>query len=126
MIESNWMLFAGGIVGGVVALIHGVVMDRVIVRPIDRALSAGVRMNAGARGLITPLLQYSTFAWLIGGLAVMAVALTMGAEVRVAIGLLVGSSYLYAAVANLWMTRGKHPGGWLMVLAVGLIGVSLA
>lgn len=40
-------------------------------------------------------------------------------------GLLVGSMFLYGAVANLWGTRGRHPGWVLMAVAVTLIAVDL-
>lgn len=122
---ANIALFLGGAVGAVVAVIHAVMMDRGIVRPVNRALQEDAQMNAAARALVTPLFQYSTFAWATGGLAIMAAALAMGPEARLAIGLLVGASYLYAAIANLCATRARHPGGWLLVLAIGLIGTGL-
>lgn len=125
MTDFNWVLVAGGCVGMIVALIHGVVMQRFIVRPIGLALAGG-KMARGARKLVTPVLHYSTFAWFIGGLAVVTAALLLDEEARLAIGLLVGASYLYAGIANLWGTRGAHPGGWLMALAVGLIGFGIA
>ena len=44
---------------------------------------------------------------------------------RLAVGLLVGSMFLYGAVANLWGTRGRHPGWMLMAVAVALIAFDL-
>jgi hypothetical protein len=40
---------------------------------------------------------------------------------RLATALLVGSSYLYGALANLWATRGRHPGWVLYAAALVLI-----
>jgi hypothetical protein len=68
------------------------------------------------------LLHFSTFAWLVGGLALVAAAAWFGREVKLATGLLVGSLYLYGALGNAWATRGRHPGWILMAAAVGLIG----
>ena len=67
------------------------------------------------------LLQFSTFNWLLGGLALIAAALWFGQGAKLATGLLVGSSYLFGAVGNLWGTRGRHPGWMLMAVALVLI-----
>ena len=123
--SANIALLAGGGVGAFVSLMHAVMMDRAVVRPVIRALGTSAKMHAAARALVIPLFQYSTFAWLLGGLMLMAAALTMGPEARLALGLLVGASYLYAAVANLWATQGRHPGGWLLLIAIGLITFGL-
>jgi len=53
-------------------------------------------------------------------------ALCGGAEAKLATGLLVGSSYLFGAVGNLWASRGRHPGWALYALALGLIAYGLA
>ena len=53
----------------------------------------------------------------------MAAALWFEPEARLATGLLVGSSYLFGAVANLWGTRGRHPGWILMAVALFLIAL---
>jgi hypothetical protein len=42
-------------------------------------------------------------------------------EARLATGLLVGSSYLFGALGNLWATRGRHPGRMLYAVALVLI-----
>ena len=118
---ADMALLAGGAVGALVSLMHAVMMDRAVVRPVIRALGDSPRMHAAARALVIPLFQYSTFAWLLGGLMLMTAALTMGPEARLALGVLVGASYLYAAVANLWATQARHPGGWLLLLAIVLI-----
>ena len=40
-------------------------------------------------------------------------------------GLLVGSSYLYGALGNLWGTRGRHPGCMLMAAALLLVAFAV-
>ena len=42
-------------------------------------------------------------------------------QAKLAVGLLVGSSYLFAAVGNFWSTRGRHPGWALYAVSLGLI-----
>ena len=69
--------------------------------------------------LVPVLLHFSTFNWFLGGLALIAAAIWFALDARLATGLLVGSSYLFGALGNLWATRGRHP-GWLLY-AVALI-----
>jgi hypothetical protein len=71
------------------------------------------------------LLHFSTFAWLVGGLALIAAAFCHGPDVKLATGLLVGSLYLFGAVGNAWATRGRHPGWMLMAAAAVLIAYGL-
>ena len=71
------------------------------------------------RRLVPALLHYSTVSWLAGGLALIAAALWAGPETKLVVGLGVGALFLYAALGNLWATRGGHPGWMLMAAALG-------
>lgn len=118
----NWhdaALGLAGVIGSGVAVIHGVSVQRLMVRPIEAL--ADTQFSAAVRRLVPGLLQFSTFNWFIGGLALIAAAAWLEAEARFAIGLLVGSSYLFGAVGNFWGTRGRHPGWMLYTVALVLI-----
>jgi hypothetical protein len=108
-----------GIIGSGVAVVHGVLVQRLMVRPIERL--ADGRLTAPVRRLVPPLLQFSTFNWLVGGVALIAAAIWFEPGARLATAFLVGSSYLFAAVGNSWATRGRHPGWMLMAAALFLI-----
>jgi hypothetical protein len=71
------------------------------------------------------LLHFSTFNWFVGGLALIISARAFGQEARLVTGVLVGSSYLFGAVGNLWGTRGRHAGWVLYGIAVLLIAYGL-
>ncbi|HEV7660502.1 MAG TPA: hypothetical protein VGO55_11720 [Allosphingosinicella sp.] len=118
-------LIAAGIVGSGTALVHGVLVQRLMVRPIEPLLAGDGTISAPIRKLVPPLLQFSTFAWLVGGLGLIAAPFLLGREARIATGLLVGSLYLFGALANCWGTRGRHPGWMLMAAALVLIGFGL-
>ncbi len=119
-------LATAGVLGSVVALVHGILTQRLMVRPFAMlAAGDGRRLSAPVRRLVPALLQFSTFNWFLGGLALIAAALWLGPDARLVTGLLVGSSYLYAAVGNLWGTRGRHPGWMLMAAALVLIVLGL-
>src|SRR5205809_287972 len=81
----------------------------------------GQGITAPIRGLVPLLLHFSTFNWFVGGLDLIVAASSFEQEARLATGLLVGSSYLFGALGNLWATRGRHPGWMLYAVAVLLI-----
>ena len=112
-------LGVAGIIGCAVAIAHGVLVQRLMVRPFQEL--AATQFASSIRRLVPGLLQFSTFNWFIGGLALVVGAYALGWEARLAIGMLVGSSYLFGALGNLWATRGRHPGWVLYAAAVLLI-----
>jgi hypothetical protein len=122
--DMTWQdaaLALAGVIGSSVAVFHGVLTQRLMVRPVEALFVADRRIAAPIRRLVPLLLQFSTFNWLLGGLVLIAAALWFEHDARLATGLLVGSSYLYGAVGNLWGTRGRHPGWMLMAIALVLI-----
>jgi hypothetical protein len=122
--DMTWQdaaLALAGVIGSSVAVFHGVLTQRLMVRPVEALFVADRRIAAPIRRLVPLLLQFSTFNWLLGGLVLIAAALWFEHDARLATGLLVGSSYLYGAVGNLWGTRGRHPGWMLMAVALVLI-----
>jgi len=118
-------LALAGLIGAATAIVHGFLTQRLMVRPIDRRLTEAAGVSTTIRRIVPLLLHYSTYSWLVGGIALLIAATIAGAEARIAISLLVGSMYFYAAVANLWATRGRHPGWMLMAAAVALIAFDL-
>ena len=123
----NWQdtaLAMAGVIGVGTAVVHGILTQRLMVRPVE-AFLVDKRIAAPIRRLVPPLLQFSTFNWFVGGLALIVAALWFGPDARLMTGLLVGSSYLYGAVGNLWGTRGRHPGWMLMAAALVLIAVGV-
>ncbi|HEX7967532.1 MAG TPA: hypothetical protein VF502_04890 [Stellaceae bacterium] len=119
----NWQdaaLGMAGIIGGGTAVVHGILVQRLMVRPIAELL-ADKRMAASIKRLVPGLLHFSTVTWFLGGLALIAAAIGFGHDARLATGLCVGGLYLYGALGNLWATRGRHPGWMLMAAALILI-----
>lgn len=122
---QHFALLVAGLIGAATAIFHGIVTQRLMVKPIDRRLAEHAGVSPTIRRIVPPLLHYSSYSWLVGGIALIIAANVADAEARLAIGLLVGSMFLYAAVANAWATRGRHPGWMLMAVAVALIAVDL-
>ena len=117
----NWQdlaLALAGVIGAGTAVVHGVLVQRLMVRPFRGFLAKDRQVIAR---LMPLLLHFSTIAWFLGGLALIAAAIWFGPDARRATGLFVGSLYLFGALANLWATRGRHPGWLLMAAALALI-----
>lgn len=114
-------LSLAGLIGGATAILHGIVTQRLLVEPIDRRLADAPGISPTIRRIVPPLLHYSTYSWLVGGIALVIAANVAGAEARLWVALLVGAMFLYAALANARATRGRHPGWMLMAVAVALI-----
>lgn len=112
-------LAAAGGIGCVVALIHGALTHRYLVLP---GLKAAGDAPSGERAhLAAALLQYSTFSWFAGGVALIAVSLGPAQAQREVAAWLVGTYYLYGAAANLLTLKRLHPGWVLYAAAVALI-----
>lgn len=114
-------LAMAGVIGSCVAVVHGVLVQRLMVRPFGEFLVADRRTAAPVRRLVPLLLHFSTVSWFLGGLALVAAAIWFGRDARLATGLSVGGLYLLGALGNLWGTKGRHPGWMLMAAALILI-----
>ncbi len=124
----NWQnaaLAMAGVIGSTVAVVHGILTQRLMVRPFEELALADGRIAAPIRRLVPLLLHMSTVAWFLGGLALIVAANWFERDLRLATGLFVGSLYLYGAVGNLWGTCGRHPGWMLMAAALVLIAYGL-
>jgi hypothetical protein len=108
-----------GVIGCGVAVIHGVLTQRLMVGPFERL--ADGRIAAPIRRLVPLLLHFSTFNWFVGGLALIVAANSFGQQAKLATAVLVGSSYLFGALGNLWGARRLHPGWMLYAVALVLI-----
>jgi hypothetical protein len=126
--DMNWRdaaLALAGIIGSGVAVGHGMVVQRRMVRPLKEIFLSDKRMAAPFRRIVPPLLHFSTISWFLGGLALIA-ASWRGRDARLATGLFVGSLFLFGALGNLWATRGRpHPGWMLMAAALILIAFGI-
>ena len=116
-------LMVAGLIGSAVAVIHGVLVQRLMVRPMEAVFVTDRRISGPIRRLTSPLLQFSTFNWFLGGLALIVAANWLDRDARLVTAVLVGSSYLFGAIGNLWATRGRHPGWALYSVAFALIVV---
>jgi hypothetical protein len=114
-------LIAAGVIGAAVAVIHGVLMQRYMVRPIENWFWDGARMSAAARRLTPILLHLSTVYWFAGGLALIAAALWLDESAKLATAACVGALYICAVAGNFWGTRGRHPGWMLYAVSLALI-----
>ncbi len=117
MIVHSWAFVVAGCIGASVALLHGVLMQRLMVVPI----LAGSNYPETTRRLLPVLLQFSTFCWFLGGIALIATPVFPDRSSVLTTALVVASFYLFGAVGNFWGTRGRHPGWALLTVCIALI-----
>jgi hypothetical protein len=125
----NWQnaaLAMAGVIGSGVAVVHGILVQRLMVRPFEELALADGRIGVSIRRLVPLLLHFSTVSWFLGGLALIAAARWLEPDARLATGIFVGSLYLFGALGNLWGTRGLHPGWMLMAAALVLIAFGIS
>ena len=125
----NWQstaLAIAGVIGSGVAVVHGILVQRLMVKPFEELALADGRIGAPIRRLVPLLLHFSTISWFLGGLVLIAAAKWFEQDARLATGLFVGSLYLFGALGNLWGTRSLHPGWMLMAVALVLIAFSIS
>lgn len=120
-VMADLALIAAGVVGAFVAVIHGVLTQRLMVVPIEALFSEDGRTAPAIRRIVPIMLHLSTISWFLGGLALIAAALWFSTDARAATAWFVGSLYGFGAIGNLWGTRGRHPGWLLLTLALALI-----
>jgi hypothetical protein len=125
MTWQSTALAMAGVIGSAVAVVHGILTQRLMVRPIETSLVADRRTSATIRRIVPLLLHFSTAVWFTGGLALIGAAIWFDRDTRLATGLFVGSTYLFGAGGNLWATRGRHPGWMLLAASLVLIVVGL-
>ncbi|MGH6872188.1 MAG: hypothetical protein ACREHE_11840 [Rhizomicrobium sp.] len=114
MDEHALALVAAGALGSAVALVRGVLTQRHLVDPLMRMAGGDRRMRASTVRLVPVLLQFSTYAWFLGGLALIAAALWLEPKARLVVCAMVGAIYIFGTLGNLWATRGRHP-GWMLL-----------
>jgi hypothetical protein len=125
----NWQnaaLAMAGVIGCGVAVFHGILVQRLMVKPFEEFVLADGRIGAPIRRLVPLLLHFSTISWFLGGLVLIAAARWSERDVTLTIGVFVGSLYLFGALGNLWGTRGLHPGWMLMAVALVLIAFGIS
>lgn len=119
-------LIASGAIVIAVSLLHGVLVERGMSRPIVEAMGSRRDISSAGKRLVPLLLHFSTFNWFLCGVALVVTGLSLPAAARLPVSLLVGSSILYAAIGNFWGTRGPHPGWLLLTISLALIVVGNA
>jgi preprotein translocase subunit SecG len=125
MPASDIALIAAGVLGSAIAIIHGVLMQRYMIAPIQTWFDAGARMNSASKALTPILLHLTTLYWFAGGLALVAAALWFGPSAKLATSCCVAALYVPAVIGNFIGTKGRHPGWVLYAISTGLIGYSV-
>lgn len=120
---NDILLISAGCIGASVAIIHGVLMQKLMIKPLLQS-SYGQEMKDQAKKLLPILLHFTTLFWFVGGMALIVAPIVFDQTERLIVSIVVASFYTFGALGNFWGTQGKHPGWLLLALAVVLISLS--
>ena len=112
---------AAGLIGAGVAIAHGILMQRFMVKPI----LAETKVSSNTARLLPILLQFSTFCWFFGGVALIATPIMPNQASILTAAIFVSVFYIFGAVGNFVGTQGRHPGWVLLAISSALIGFSV-
>ncbi len=109
---STVLLITSGVLGMVIACIHGWLGEKRVVAP-------AAHPSRAAKRVMHAIMFLSAVYWFIGG-AALTLAPLMDASQKGLIIWIVSAMYTSGAAANFWATRGRHFGWMLLTLATGL------
>jgi hypothetical protein len=110
---SENLLIGAGVLGMMVAAVHGYLSQTRILPAITGLTRTQRRINAAVYHL-------STLYWAVGGAGLVWAAISLAPGQQALAGAAVGFLYASAALANAWATRGRHPGGPLLGAAAAM------
>ena len=88
-LHDTALIFAGSL-GMIVAIIHGTLMDRLMVQPALKSAP----LNRASMRLLPLLMQFSTVCWFTGGLALIAAPIWFDGSARLTTSVFAGGFYL--------------------------------
>lgn len=115
------LLMLAGAIASTVSIIHGVLMQQRVVAPVAGSIGNVSVFPRQARDFVAPLLHFTTFGWLLGGVVLVVAPYALPFASVKWLALFVGALFLYGAIVNFAVTRGRHPGWVGMGVAVVLI-----
>src|ERR1700732_1840525 len=89
---QNVALAMAGIIGAFVAVVHGIRVQRFMVRPFEEFALGDEKIDGRTQRVVPLLLHFSTIAWFLGGLVLVAAANWFERDARLASSLFVGGS----------------------------------
>ena len=121
MIAQNALFVSAGAVGIAVSVIHGVLMQRLMIAPV----LAGDDLPGRSRRIFPVLMHFSTAVWFLAGVALVVASLYLPASTTMVIAYVTAMLYALGAFANFWGARGRHFGWIPLAVSVTLIGWAL-
>ncbi|MEM1437215.1 MAG: hypothetical protein AAGG11_24430 [Pseudomonadota bacterium] len=120
MVQSALLITAGAL-GMAVSVIHGLLMQRLMIEPV----LAGNDLPHRGRRIFAILMHFSTAVWFLAGAAIIAASLYLPPSTTTVIASVAAVLYALGAVGNFWGTHGRHFGWIPLAGAVVLIAWAL-
>ncbi|MEM9839671.1 MAG: hypothetical protein AAF830_11030 [Pseudomonadota bacterium] len=116
---GNSLLISGGCLGMMVAVIHGVIGEKKVVR-------GGTYDSEVIERVLRAIMALSGVYWFVAGALIASAPWLFTGPSK--FGVVLGAAAMLAtgSLGNLWATRGRHIGWVLLAIAVGLSCFGLA
>ncbi|MDJ0758465.1 MAG: hypothetical protein QNJ19_03660 [Woeseiaceae bacterium] len=121
MIAQHVLFVTAGAVGVAVSVIHGVLMQRLMIAPI----LAGGDLPDRSRRIFPALMHFSTVVWFLAGVALVFASVYLPASTTMVVACVTALLYALGAFGNFWGTRGRHFGWIPLAFSVALIAWAL-
>jgi len=111
-------IIAAGLLGMLIAVIHGYLGATKVVHPVQG-------IHPSAKRILHGIFMLSALYWFIGGAVLISAPFQLSSDARFIAVMIVGALYLSGALVNFWATRGRHFGWILLSIAVVLAWTGL-
>ena len=110
---ADFFLYGAGGLTVMIAIVHGYLGATAVVGP-------STAPSPQAKRILHAIMFLSAVYWLIGGLVLIAAPYLFEGEGRKCVVYTVTAMLLTGAFGNMWGTRGRHFGGYFLLLVSGL------
>lgn len=115
---NNILVLSAGVLGSLVAVIHGLLGEFRVVRPVSAP-------SDSAKRVLHAIMFLSAVYWFVMGAGLIIAAIWMPSNTRDLLAVLGIFVFGTGSLGNLWATRGRHIGWVLLLVVTVLCAVSL-
>lgn len=110
---ANIFLYIAGPLTIVIAVVHGYLGATKIVGP-------SAAPNKEAKRILHAIMFLSAVYWFVGGAVLIAAPFLFEGETRKWVVYVIAAMLVSGAIGNMWSTRAKHFGGYVLLIVSGL------
>lgn len=110
---SDFFLMLAGVAGMLIAIAHGLIGHHKILKHVSGVSPTLLHVNYA-------VFQMSTVYWFVGGIGLLLAPFLLDPAGRFLAAVTVSFLYVVGAAGNVWSTRGRHFGGYALIVTAML------